>query len=171
MRSYPTCICRTRKSIMTFYLNTDVSEYYVSTTKINFNYMGCHDNNNGDWEHNPYGCKVTMVYHDFMDRWDLPPNCMTEGETFFGIPFLRKLELLLQLSSTFQNQFDFEELIDINYTYIKRFGTNHNWLVGESINNSVSSIVKKDMAHITLFFTGTTNPNIVSVSLIGFETI
>ena len=62
---------------------------------------------------------------------------------------------------TFQEQFDFEYLVDRNATYITGFGTNHGWLIGEELDNAVGSIVDKDTAHIPLFYTGTTNPNMV----------
>ena len=89
-----------------------------------------------------------MAMHDMTDGWTLPPNCKQEGETFFGIPLSRKSDSNLQSSSTFQNQFDFENIVDRNYTYIQSFGTNHGWLVGEQIGNGAGSIVDKDTAHI-----------------------
>jgi hypothetical protein len=102
-----------------------------------------------------------MAMHDMTDGWDLPPNCEQEGETFFGIPLSRKSDSNLQTSNTFQSQFDFENIIDRNNTYIKGFGTNHGWLVGEQIGNGAGSIVDKDTAHIPIFYTGTTNPDMV----------
>jgi hypothetical protein len=148
----------------TLYMTSDTSSYYSSTTSIGFNYQGSGDKNGGDsWEHNPYSWKATMAMHDMTDGWELPPNCDQEGETFFGIPLSRKSDSNLQSSSTFQNQFDFENIIDRNYTYIKSFGTNHGWLVGEQIGNGAGSIVDKDTAHIPIFYTGTTNPAMVSV--------
>lgn len=88
-----------------------------------------------------------------------------EGETFFGIPLSRKSESTLQSSSTFQTQFDFEMLIDRNYSYVESFGTNHGWLIGEALDNGVGSIVDKDTAHIPIFYTGNTNPNMGGLSL------
>jgi hypothetical protein len=104
-----------------------------------------------------------MAMHDMTDGWDLPPNCYQEGETFFGIPLSRKSDSTLQSSSSFQDQFNFENIIDRNYTYITSFGTNHGWLVGEQIGNGAGSIVDKDTAHIPIFYTGTTNPDMVSL--------
>lgn len=147
----------------TLYMSSDTSGYYSSTTDIGFDYSGSGDGG-GDWEHNPYSWKATMAMHDMTDGWDLPPNCQQEGETFFGIPLSRKSESNLQSTSTFQDQFDFENIIDRNYTYIKSFGTNHGWLVGEQIGNGAGSIVDKDTAHIPIFYTGTTNENMVSRS-------
>lgn len=148
----------------TLYMTSDTSSYYSSTTSVNFNYGGSHDNNNGNsWEHNPYSWKATMAMHDMTDGWELPPNCEQEGETFFGIPLSRKSDSNLQSSSTFQNQFDFENIIDRDGTYVKGFGTNHGWLVGEQIGNGAGSIVDKDTAHIPIFYTGTTNPAMVRV--------
>ena len=143
----------------------DTSNYYSSTTSISFNYGGSHDNNGGDWEHNPYAWKATMAMHDMTDGWDLPPNCYQEGETFLGIPLSRKSESKMQSTSSFQSQFSFDNLIDRNYTYVKSFGTNHGWLLGEEIGNAVGSIVDKDTAHIPLFYTGTTNSAMVSFVL------
>ena len=147
----------------TLYTSSDTSSYYSSTTNVNFNYQGSNDGG-GDWEHNPYSWKATMAMHDMTDGWDLPPNCEQEGETFFGIPLSRKSDSSLQVSTTFQTQFDFENIIDRNYTYVTSFGTNHGWLVGEQIGNGAGSIVDKDTAHIPIFYTGTTNPNMVSAS-------
>lgn len=150
------------------YSSSDTSTYYSSTTEIGFDYAGSHDDNDGDsWEHNPYSWKATMAKHDMTDGWDLPPNCQQEGETFFGIPLSRKSSSLLQSSSSFQEQFDFENIVDRNYTYIQSFGTNHGWLVGEIIGNGAGSIADKDTAHIPLFYTGTTNPNMVRSFLIA----
>jgi hypothetical protein len=151
------------KYYSTLYKSTDISYYYSSTTSINFDYSGSHDNNNGDgWEHNPYNWHAEMAMHDMTDGWDLPPNCLQEGETFFGIPLSRSSSSKLQSTSSFQEQFDFEYLVDRNNTYVNSFGTNHGWLVGESIGNAVGSIVDKDTSHIPIFYTGTTNPNMVS---------
>lgn len=143
------------------YMNNDVSGYYSDTTDIDFNYGGSGDQ--GEWEANPYAWKATSAMHDMTDGWDLPPNCYQEGETFLGIPMSRKSDSKMQASSTFQEQFDFEVLIDYNYTYVKSFGTNHGWLIGEEIGNAIGSIVDKDTAHIPVFYTGTTNPDMVSV--------
>jgi hypothetical protein len=95
------------------------------------------------------------------DGWDLPPSCLQEGETFFGIPLSRASDSKLQSSASFQEQFDFEYLTDRNNTYVTSFGTNHGWLVGEQLGNAAGSIVDKDTAHIPVFYTGTTNPNMV----------
>jgi hypothetical protein len=67
----------------------------------------------------------------------------------------------LQSTMTFQEQFDFEYLVDRNGTYVTSFGTNHGWLIGEQLDNAVGSIVDKDTAHIPIFYTGTTNANMV----------
>ena len=144
------------------YMKTDTSSYYSSVTEVDFNYAGSHDNGNSEWEHNPYSWDASMAMHDMTDGWDLPPNCLQEGETFFGIPLSRLSDSKLQSSSSFQEQFDFEYLVDRNGTYVTDFGTNHGWLVGEEIGNAVGSIVDKDTAHIPIFYTGTTNPNLVS---------
>ena len=148
----------------TLFRTSDVSGYYEAATDIEFDYKGSGDNN-GDWEHNPYNWKASFANHDYTDGWNLPPNCMMEGETFFGIPLSRKSDSALQSSSTFQSQFNFANLIDYNYTYVSSFGTNHGWLIGEILDNGVGSIVDKDTAHIPLFYTGTTNPNMVSYFL------
>ena len=144
----------------TLYMSSDTSGYYSSTTSIGFDYSGSGDGDN-EWEHNPYSWKATNAKHDMTDGWDLPPNCQQEGETFFGIPLSRKSDSLMQSSNTFQDQFDFEYIIDRNYTYITSFGTNHGWLVGEEIGNGAGSIADKDTAHIPLFYTGTTNEAMV----------
>jgi hypothetical protein len=145
----------------TLFTSSDVSQYYEKVQDVNFDYSGSHDNNGNQWEHNPYSWKATMAMHDMTDGWLLPPNCEQEGETFFGIPLSRKSDSNLQASSTFQDQFDFENIVDRNNTYIKSFGTNHGWLVGEQIGNGAGSIVDKDTAHIPIFYTGTTNPDMV----------
>ena len=139
----------------------DVSSFYASTTQINYNYKsGSGDNQY--YEHNPYAWNAKMAMHDMTDGWSLPPNCKQEGETFFGIPLSRRSGSKLQSTSTFQNQFDFEYLVDRNFTYMKSFGTNHGWLIGEELGNGAGSIVDKDTTHIPLFYTGTTNPDMVS---------
>jgi hypothetical protein len=145
------------------FMKTDVSQFYASTTEIGFDYKGSRDNGNNNYEHNPYSWNARMAKHDMTGGWDLPPNCLQEGETFFGIPLSRSSESKLQTSSSFQEQFDFEYLADRNGTYIKSFGTNHGWLIGEELGNAVGSIVDKDTAHIPIFYTGTTNANLVSV--------
>jgi len=147
------------------FMKTDVSQFYASTTSINFDYSGSRDNSNNNFEHNPYSWNAKMAKHDMTDGWDLPPNCLQEGETFFGIPLSRTSESKLQSSSSFQEQFDFEYLADRNGTYIKSFGTNHGWLIGEELENAVGSIVDKDTAHIPIFYTGTTNPKMGGISL------
>lgn len=73
------------------------------------------------------------------------------------------LDSKLQSTSSFQDQFDFEYLLDRNFTYIQKFGTNHGWLVGEEIGNGAGSIVDKDTAHIPIFYTGTINSGMVSI--------
>ena len=144
------------------FASSDTSEFYESTTEVNFDYSGSRDDGENDYEHNPYSWDATMAMHDMTDGWDLPPNCLQEGETFFGIPLSRESNSKLQSSSSFQEQFDFEYLVDRNGTFVTDFGTNHGWLVGEEIGNAVGSIVDKDTAHIPIFYTGTTNPNMVS---------
>jgi len=146
---------------------TDVSAYYSSTTSIGFDYSGSQDNGDDDssWSHNPYNWRADMAYHDMTDGWDLPPNCLEEGETFFGIPLSRSSSSKLQSTVSFQEQFDFEVLIDRNNTYVSSFGTNHGWLIGEEIGNAVGSIVDKDTAHIPIFYTGTTNPDMGGMTL------
>lgn len=145
------------------YMKNDVSQFYSSTTSIPFDYGGSRDDGDCDYEHNPYGWNAQMAKHDMTDGWDLPPNCLQEGETFFGIPLSRTSESKLQSSSSFQEQFDFEYLVDRNGTYVTSFGTNHGWLVGEELGNAVGSIVDKDTAHIPIFYTGTTNANMVRI--------
>jgi len=147
------------------YMETDVSDFYASTTEIDFDYAGSHDDGDCDYEHNPYGFNTQMAKHDMTDGWSLPPNCLQEGETFFGIPLSRVSDSKLQTSSSFQEQFDFEYLVDRNGTYITSFGTNHGWLIGEELGNAVGSIVDKDTAHIPIFYAGTTNPNLGGMSL------
>jgi len=142
-------------------MKSDVSSYYSSTTSISFDYSGSGDGDDGDWEWNAYGWNQASAMHDMTDGWELPPNCLQEGETFFGIPLSRTSSSKLQSTTSFQEQFDFEYLVDRNGTYIKSFGTNHGWLVGEELDNAVGSIVDKDTAHIPLFYTGTTNPDMV----------
>jgi len=147
----------------TLYKGSDVSDYYSSTTDIDFDYGG--SGGGGDWEHNPYAWKATSAMHDMTDGWDLPPNCYQEGETFLGIPLSRKSDSKMQSTSSFQSQFEFENLIDRNYTYVGSFGTNHGWLLGEEVGNAVGSIVDKDTAHIPIFYTGTTNTDMGGISL------
>eukprot|EP00535_Pseudo-nitzschia_heimii_P001005 CAMPEP_0197188180 /NCGR_PEP_ID=MMETSP1423-20130617/17399_1 /TAXON_ID=476441 /ORGANISM="Pseudo-nitzschia heimii, Strain UNC1101" /LENGTH=1003 /DNA_ID=CAMNT_0042639959 /DNA_START=192 /DNA_END=3203 /DNA_ORIENTATION=- len=149
----------------TLYMKTDVSDFYASTTTIDFDYSGSHDDGDNDYEHNPYGFNAQMAKHDMTDGWNLPPNCLQEGETFFGIPLSRVSDSKLQSSSSFQEQFDLEYLVDRNGTYITSFGTNHGWLIGEELGNAVGSIVDKDTAHIPIFYAGTTNPNMGGMSL------
>jgi hypothetical protein len=147
----------------TLYKSTDVSGFYSSTTSISYNYkQGSHDGNNGNsWEWNPYSWNQMSAKHDMTVGWQLPPNCKQEGEAFFGIPLSRTSGSKLQSTVTFQEQFDFEYLVDRNGTYVIGFGTNHGWLIGEELGNAVGSIVDKDTAHIPIFYTGTTNPNMV----------
>jgi hypothetical protein len=116
------------------------------------------------WQYNPYKWKSNKALHDQTVGWDLTPNCYQEGETFLGIPLSRKSKSSLQSTSTFQQQFNFERILDRNFTYVISFGTNHGWLVGgEQTGNGVGSLVDKDTAHIPLFYLGTTNPNMVCV--------
>jgi hypothetical protein len=139
------------------------SSFYANITSIDYTYGGgSQDNTDDDWEHNAYGWKASMAQHDFTDGWELPPNCEAEGETFVGIPLSFKSESTLQSTRTFQEQFQFDKLIDHNYTYVSNFGTNHGWLIGEAVGNSIGSIVDKDTSHIPLFYLGSTNPNAVS---------
>mmetsp|Transcript_50725 Transcript_50725/g.56641 ORF Transcript_50725/g.56641 Transcript_50725/m.56641 type:complete len:1001 (+) Transcript_50725:284-3286(+) len=155
----------TEEYYATLYMKTDVSDFYASTTTISFDYSGSHDDGDNDYEHNPYGFDASMAKHDMTDGWSLPPNCLQEGETFFGIPLSRTSDSKLQSSSSFQEQFDFEYLVDRNGTYISSFGTNHGWLIGEELGNAVGSIVDKDTAHIPIFYAGTMNPNMGGMSL------
>lgn len=150
----------------TLFSDNDVSSFYASTTTIDFDYSGSGSKDNTQYyEHNPYRWNAGMAMHDMTDGWDLPPNCNQEGEAFLGIPLSRSSSSKLQTSSTFQNQFDFEYLVDRNYTYMQSFGTNHGWLIGEVLNNGPGSIVDKDTSHIPIFYTGTTNPNMGGISL------
>uniref|UniRef100_A0A7S3Q3K8 Subtilisin n=1 Tax=Chaetoceros debilis TaxID=122233 RepID=A0A7S3Q3K8_9STRA len=148
----------------TLYSGSDTSGFYSDTTEIDFSY-GSGSGDQAEWEHNPYAWKATSAMHDMTDGWDLPPNCEQEGETFLGIPLSRQSDSNMQSTSTFQTQFDLDNFIDKNYTYVSNFGTNHGWLIGESIGNAVGSIVDKDTAHIPIFYTGTTNQNMGGISL------
>jgi len=148
----------------TLFTTSDVSGYYQDTTEIGFDYGGSNDND-GDWEHNPYAWNAGMAKHDMTDGWNLPPNCYMEGETFLGIPLSRQSDSKMQSTSTFQSQFDFDSIVDRNYTYVSSFGTNHGWLLGEEVNNAIGSIVDKDTAHIPIFYTGTTNADLGGISL------
>jgi hypothetical protein len=135
------------------------SKFYRTASAVNY------DNEDGgdSWEYNPYyQWKTNVAIHDQTNGWDLPPNCNEEGETFVGIPLSRKSKSNLQSTSTFQKQFDFEYLLDRNFTYILGHGTNHGWLVGgEETGNGAGSLVDKDTAHIPVFYLGTTNPKMV----------
>lgn len=136
------------------------TSFWQSVNTTNYN-----DNQDGDssWEYNPYQWKSNMAVHDQTNGWDLPPNCNQEGETFVGIALPRKSASNLQSSKAFQEQFDFEYLLDRNYTYITSFGTNHGFLAGgEQEGNGAGNLVDKDTAHIPLFYLGTTNPNMAS---------
>lgn len=151
----------------TLYSEGESGTYYESTTAIGFDYNKASGSGSGDneieyYEHNPYGWSATMSKHDMTDGWDLPPDCQQEGETFFGIPLSQTSDSKLLSSESFQEQFDFEYLTDRNFTYMQKFGTNHGWLVGETLGNAMGSIVDKDTAHIPLFYTGSTNPEMVS---------
>lgn len=144
----------------------DLSAYYASTTSIDFDYSGSGSKDNTQYyEHNPYRWSADMAMHDMTDGWDLPPNCNQEGETFLGIPLSKSSSSKLLSTTSFQEQFDFEYLVDRNSTYMQSFGTNHGWLIGEVLNNGAGSIVDKDTSHIPLFYTGTTNPNMGGISL------
>ena len=166
----------TEKYYATFLTSSDssaISEIYEATTYIPFEWnkqsgSGKNNNNNSGnkWEHNPYNWKSDMALHDMCTGWDLPPNCEMEGETFFGIPLSAKSSSKLQSTKTFQEQFNFDSIVDYNYTYVSSFGTNHGWLIGEQVNNEAGSIVDKDTAHIPLFYMGTTNPDMVSCSFV-----
>lgn len=157
------------KTYATLYSDGYAADYYDSVTNVDFDWQGSHDGGGGDWEHNPYAWNAKMAMHDMTDGWDLPPNCNQEGETFFGIPLSAKSDSDVIATSIFQEQFDFSYLMDVNYTYVKGFGTNHGWLVGEEIGNGIGSIVDKDTAHIPLFYTGTTNEDQVSELVVGFD--
>ncbi|KAL7534087.1 hypothetical protein ACHAXR_005628, partial [Thalassiosira sp. AJA248-18] len=144
--------------------------YYEATTTIGFDYNKQSGSGSGDYEqeyyeHNPYGWNAQMSKHDMTDGWELPPDCNQEGETFFGIPLSETSDSKMLSTDSFQNQFDFEYLADRNFTYMQKFGTNHGWLVGETLGNGAGSIVDKDTAHIPLFYTGTTNPDMGGMAL------
>jgi len=142
----------------------DVSEYYAATTSVDFDY----ESGSGDtsyYEHNPYIWNAAMAKHDMTDGWNLPPNCKQEGETFLAIPLSQASSSKLQSTSSFQTEFDFELLVDRNFTYVDGFGTNHGWLNGEVIGNGAGSIVDKDTTHIPIFYTGTTNANMGGIAL------
>lgn len=144
----------------TLFTKGKASKFYgtVNTTAS----YGNEEGGNDSWEYNPYQWKTNMAIHDQTNGWDLPPNCNEEGETFVGVALSRKSASNLQSTSTFQEQFDFEYLLDRNFSYITSFGTNHGWLVGgEQEGNGAGSLVDKDTAHIPLFYLGTTNPNMV----------
>lgn len=148
----------------TLFSKGKASSFYSSVTSYSSN--NNQEDNGDSWEYNPYQWKTNMAIHDQTNGWDLPPNCNEEGETFVGIPLSRQSASNLQSTNTFQEQFDFEYLLDRNFTYIKSFGTNHGWLVGgEQEGNSAGSIVDIDTAHIPLFNLGTTNPNMGGLSL------
>jgi len=148
----------------TLYSDNDVTSYYSTTTSIDFDYASG-SGNNDYYEHNPYIWNAKMAKHDMTDGWDLPPNCHQEGETFLGIPLSQSSSSKLQSTSSFQDQFDFEMLVDRNFTYMQEFGTNHGWLNGEMIGNGPGSIVDKDTTHIPIFYTGTTNSEMGGISL------
>jgi len=153
----------------TLYQDNNITSYYhQQVTTIGFDYSGSGSgsgNNNQYYKHNPYAWNAAMAKHDMTDGWDLPPNCKMEGETFFGIPLSTASGSKLQSTTSFQDQFDFENLIDRNYTYMQKFGTNHGWLNGEILGNGPGSIVDKDTSHIPIFYTGTTNPEMGGISL------
>mmetsp|Transcript_58169 Transcript_58169/g.123352 ORF Transcript_58169/g.123352 Transcript_58169/m.123352 type:complete len:833 (+) Transcript_58169:2-2500(+) len=163
-------ITSTEKYYSTLYTKGLSDSFYKTTTKIDFDYNKQSGSGSGDkeieyYEHNPYGWKAKMAKHDMTDGWDLPPDCQQEGETFFGIPLSQRSDSKLLSTLSFQNQFDFEYLTDRNFTYMKEFGTNHGWLVGETLGNGAGSIVDKDTAHIPIFYTGTTNPDMGGMTL------
>ena len=156
----------TEEYYSTLYNNDGAQSFYDSVSTVDFDYSGSGSGDNDDeYEHNPYSWNAEMAKHDMTDGWELPPNCEQEGEAFFGIPLSRASASNLQKSSSFQEQFDFDVLLDRNFTYVKSFGTNHGWLIGEEINNGAGSIVDKDTAHIPLFYTGTSNPDMGGMSL------
>ncbi|KAL7535364.1 hypothetical protein ACHAWF_005147 [Thalassiosira exigua] len=134
--------------------------FYESTSTIGFNYTSG-DNETQEYEYNPQNWDPKIAKRDATKGRNLPPNCMQEGETFFGIP----------LSYAFQEQFDFEYLVDQNYTYVESFGTSQGWFVGEKPEDSVGSIVDKDAAHIPLFYTGTTNLDMGGIPLESLVTV
>jgi len=145
-------------------MNGDPSDYYSSVTSIDFDY-GSGSGDTSYYEHNPYIWNAAMAKHDMTDGWNLPPNCKMEGETFLAIPLSQSSSSKLQSTSSFQNEFDFELLVDRNFTYVDGFGTNHGWLNGEIIGNGPGSIVDKDTTHIPIFYTGTTNANMGGIAL------
>lgn len=149
----------------TMYNNGFSESFYQKVTNIGFDYSGSGSGGVQYYEHNPYAWNARMAKHDMTDGWDLPPNCNQEGEAFLGIPLSTNSDSKLTQTSTFQSQFDFEVLLDRNFTYMKSFGTNHGWLVGEQLGNGAGSIVDKDTAHIPLFYIGTTNVDQGGMSL------
>lgn len=180
----------------TLYQSGGADTFYSSVTTINFDYAGSGDADNEQYYErklsqwysakalilnfkalsvfavvaftdNPYNWNAKMANHDMTDGWELPPNCEQEGEAFFGIPLSRSSDSKLTQTTSFQDQFDFEYLLDRNFTYMQKFGTNHGWLVGEQIGNGAGSIVDKDTAHIPIFYTGTTNPDMVRMENIA----
>jgi len=155
----------------TLYSDNDVSSFYAATTSIDFDYGGSGSGNDNYYEHNPYIWNAAMAKHDMTDGWNLPPNCKMEGETFLAIPLSQASSSKLQSTSSFQDDFDFEMLVDRNFTYVESFGTNHGWLNGEIIGNGAGSIVDKDTTHIPIFYTGTTNPSMGGIALSDIITI
>jgi len=137
--------------------------FYEAVTDIDFDYGGSGDQT--EYTHNPYAWNAGMAKHDMTDGWSLPPNCYMEGETFLGIPLAKQSDSKMQSTTTFQNQFDFDGLMDLNYTYVDSFETNHGWLLGEEIGNAIGNIVDKDTAHIPIFYTGTTNADMGGISI------
>lgn len=93
---------------------------------------------------------------------DLTPNCYQEGETFLGFPLSRKSKSSLQSISTFQQQFNFERILDQNFTYIISFWYK-SWMTCQWRTNWEWSRKPcgKNTAYIPLFYLGTTNPNMV----------
>jgi hypothetical protein len=160
-------------TLFTSSASSAISSFYEDTTYIPFEWnkqSGSNKNNNNgksssSWEHNPYNWKADLALHDMTGGWDLPPNCEQEGETFLGIPLSAKSSSKLQSTKTFQQQFNFDNIADYNYSYVNNFGTNHGWLMGDHIDNEVGSIVDKDTSHIPLFYIGTTNPDKGGLSL------
>ena len=137
------------KSYATLHSSAKSDSYYESGNEIGFAYnKGPGSSDDNEYEHNPYAWKTLPANLGPTEGWDLPLNCYQDGGAFLGIPLSRASSSKLQSTNTFQNQFDFEPLIDRNYTYMQSFGTNHGWLVGETIGNGPGSIVDKDTAHI-----------------------
>jgi hypothetical protein len=147
--------------------STDVSGFYTSTAFSNNNYEPRPGTDQESWEWNPYSWNQMSAKQDMTMGWQLPPNCKQEGEAFFGIPLSRASGSKMQNTASFQEQFDFEYLVDRNGTYIISFGSGHGWMIGEdrgyyAVQEKADGLVLgKDTAHIPIFYVGTTDPTMV----------